>query len=93
MIHRQTDEADISNHIRSANGRKISPLLTSLAHPHEQKIVTIYITRGTKKIFDPFSFCPPKNMDFLGPINFRPPPKIEGGRKLKGIRFVYMFIY
>ena len=72
MIHGQTDEADISNHIRSANGRKISPRLTSLTHPHEQKIVTIYITRGTKKIIDPFNFRPPKNMDFLGSFNFRP---------------------
>ena len=76
MIHGQTDEADISNHIRSANGRKVSksPRLTSLTHPHEQKIVTIYIIRKTKKIFDPFNFRPPKNMDFLGPFNFRPPP-------------------
>ena len=61
MIHGQTDEADISNHIRSGNGRKISPCLTSLTHPHEQKIVTIYTTRGTKKDFDLLNFRPPKN--------------------------------
>ena len=58
MTRGQTDEADISNHIRSANGRKIYPRLTSLTHPHEQKIVTIYVTRGTKKNVDAFNFWP-----------------------------------
>ena len=50
------------------------PRLTSLTHPREQKIVTIYITRETKKIFDPFNFRPPKNIDISGPFNFRPAP-------------------
>ena len=74
MIDGKTDEADISYHIRSANGRKICPRLTSRTHPHEQKIVTIYITWGTMKTFDPFNFRPPKNMNFLAPFNFRQPP-------------------
>ena len=66
-----------SRHFQSYTERKWTqnlPRLTSLTHPREQKIVTIHITRGTKKIFDPFDFRPPKNMDFLGPFNFRPQP-------------------
>ena len=40
-----------------------------LTNAHKQKIVTIYITRGTKKNFNLLNFRLPQNMNFLGPFN------------------------
>ena len=59
----QADETDISNHIRSANGR---PPLDHL--PFDKSNISsgaedfpIYLTRGTEKNFDfNFNFRPPK---------------------------------